>query len=256
MAEDSEEDHLHFELDNGDIKTNIYEGGFKTWECAIDLARIVADDTDPPSSTAGRGIHCIELGCGTALPSITLFQSALSSSPPRPIRFTLADYNHSVLRLATIPNLLLSWAKITKCEPLSSAEEDDLDITPALLEDFTSDLERRGTYIDAISGAWSEEFIRLVGASGTPITAYTLVLASETIYSPSTLCPFTELLLALLSRNAAGNSKALIAAKKVYFGVGGGVDEFLEILTSMGGAAQEVVAEDGQGVVRVVLEIA
>jgi len=191
---------------------------------------------------------------------MTLFQSALSSPRHNHIRFTLADYNHSVLRLATIPNLLLSWAKVTKREALPSANEDDLEITPALLEQFASDLQQRGIYIDAISGAWSEQFIHLLGNGTPPTTAYTLVLASETIYSPSTLRSFTTLLMSLLSRkgdsNNNNNSKALIAAKKVYFGVGGGVDEFLEILAEMSGAVREVAAEEGQGVGRVVLEVA
>ncbi len=66
--------------------------------------------------------------------------------------------------------------------------------------------------------------------------------------------------MSLLSRkgdsNNNNNSKALIAAKKVYFGVGGGVDEFLEILAEMSGAVREVAAEEGQGVGRVVLEVA
>jgi protein-histidine N-methyltransferase len=30
-------------LDNSDIKTNVYEGGFKTWECSYDLAKLLLD---------------------------------------------------------------------------------------------------------------------------------------------------------------------------------------------------------------------
>lgn len=30
-------------LDNSDIRTNVYEGGFKSWECSIDLARLLLD---------------------------------------------------------------------------------------------------------------------------------------------------------------------------------------------------------------------
>lgn len=30
-------------LDNSDIRTNIYEGGFKSWECSFDLARLLLD---------------------------------------------------------------------------------------------------------------------------------------------------------------------------------------------------------------------
>ena len=30
-------------LDESDIRTNIYEGGFKSWECAFDLAKMLLD---------------------------------------------------------------------------------------------------------------------------------------------------------------------------------------------------------------------
>ena len=50
--------------------------------------------------------------------------------------------------------------------------------------------------------------------------------------------------------------RALIAAKRVYFGVGGGVDEFLRVLGEMGGRGK-VVWETGpeSGVGRVILEV-
>jgi protein-histidine N-methyltransferase len=30
-------------LDNSDIRTNVYEGGFKSWECSFDLAKLLLD---------------------------------------------------------------------------------------------------------------------------------------------------------------------------------------------------------------------
>ena len=30
-------------LDNADIKTNVYEGGYKSWECSLDLAGVLLD---------------------------------------------------------------------------------------------------------------------------------------------------------------------------------------------------------------------
>lgn len=47
MAEDSVgQDHgeLIAGLEEGDLKPNFYEGGFKTWECALDLAKLVVDE--------------------------------------------------------------------------------------------------------------------------------------------------------------------------------------------------------------------
>lgn len=51
-----------------------------------------------------------------------------------------------------------------------------------------------------------------------------LVLASETIYSPEALSTFTEALIGILQRVRMG--KGMIAAKRMYFGVGGSVDAF------------------------------
>lgn len=86
----------------------------------------------------------------------------------------------------------------------------------------------------------------------------TLVLASETIYSPSSLGIFTKLVYDVLSEEDAigpGRREAFVAAKKVYFGVGGGVAEFEEELKRLGGKATTVLDVKGAGVGRVVLEV-
>lgn len=47
MVEDSAEEQnsdLIAGLEEGDITPNFYEGGFKTWECSIDLAELVASE--------------------------------------------------------------------------------------------------------------------------------------------------------------------------------------------------------------------
>lgn len=89
---------------------------------------------------------------------------------------------------------------------------------------------------------------------GTPTT---LVLASETIYSPRTLTLFIETLLGILQAAKDANETAigLVAAKRVYFGVGGGVDEFLRISKEKGGEAKLVWESEGSGVGRVILEV-
>lgn len=193
------------------------------------------------------------------------------------MHFTLADYNAHVLRLATIPNLLLTWAAATG---LLDSSDGDLDIDSALLESFTRDLQAKKIFVDAMSGAWGREFVRLVngldgiGAGGE--RGRMLVLASETIYAPESIGVFTETLLEFLSlpvgselpgpaRGSASNdaarpvgtARALVAAKRVYFGVGGGVDEFLTVLSGTDGGAREVWATEveGAGVGRVVLEV-
>ena len=76
---------------------------------------------------------------------------------------------------------------------------------------------------------------------------FDLILSSEGIYSPKSLPLFTSVLLACLGGNA------LVASKKVYFGVGGGVTEFLNELAKHNRSA-EVVWEGGQ-VARVILQV-
>lgn len=203
------------------------------------------------------------------MPSLAVFAQLLArpaptSSPQRKFYFTLADYNATVLRLVTLPNLLLTWrlnipqpsAVEGTGNPQASAtgeqddnDEQELDVDPALLDAFQDDLTRRGIIIDFVAGAWSPQFVDLALRSRAPSTendrpCRTLLLASETIYSPASLTAFSETLLELLRRSAPASmipkdafssspspkSKVLIAAKKVYFGVGGGIDEFLHVL--------------------------
>lgn len=72
MAEDGIDSNENAELisglEEGDIQTNVYEGGFKTWECAIDLAKLLATHEEEelfPSSGSGEGeppdIHIMEV---------------------------------------------------------------------------------------------------------------------------------------------------------------------------------------------------
>lgn len=66
----------------------------------------------------------------------------------------------------------------------------------------------------------------------------TLVLASETIYSPAALSTFTEALIGILKSVRIG--KGMVAAKRVYFGVGGSVDAFKVECREGGAVAYEV----------------
>lgn len=211
------------------------------------------------------------------------------SQSQRRTHFTFADYNAAVLRLVTLPNIILTWHAVvsTTSTPSTNADgrndaqqpynshEEELDITPELVEQFQSDLARRGISISFISGSWSPTFVDLVFSgllSGirdahAPRVTSTLILASETIYSPASLHAFSETLLDLLRRATSESvpeagtkvrSKAYVAAKKVYFGVGGGMDEFLAVLKNIARdevSVREVLDVTSGGVGRIVLEI-
>ncbi|KAL5424079.1 hypothetical protein PMIN04_003404 [Paraphaeosphaeria minitans] len=254
-------------LDDSDVRTNIYEGGYKTWECSLDLARFLMDrgprkDLDD----LVRVDHVVEMGCGTAVPSLLLFQYALREGLG--MYFTLTDYNADVLRLVTLPNLLLTWAgtldETTSREvfgeagspvafPNAEEENGDLYLTPTVLEAFKRRLTESGLTLTLLSGSWlpTETLLSLVPSSQE---MNTLVLASETIYSPTSLVAFTDAMVALMRRVKSG--KALVAAKRHYFGVGGSVDEFRQECGRKGCVAYEMEFEGLEaGVRRAICEV-
>ncbi|KAF2112105.1 hypothetical protein BDV96DRAFT_614424 [Lophiotrema nucula] len=254
-------------LENSDLQTNVYEGGYKTWECSIDLIRFLLDrgprkDLDD----LVRVHHVIEMGCGTALPTCLLFQYAIKNGLP--MSFTLTDYNVDVLRLATLPNLFLTWIStlgatespfsIDNKNPLAQEgvrmDTGDIEVTPELLSNFKTSLSSIGINLTLISGSWLPTPALLSLIPSVP-EQNTFILASETIYSPSSLAAFTEAMVELMKRVKSG--KAIVAAKRVYFGVGGSVDGFREECAKKGCVAYEMEFEglESQGVRRCLVEV-
>lgn len=256
----------HAGLDSSDLRTNIYEGGYKTWECSLDLVAFLLDrgprkDLDD----LVRVQHVLEMGCGSALPSLLLFQYALRNRLG--MYFTLMDYNADVLRLVTVPNLLLAWVgtlEAVQREPLGVAATEDsesgpeaqgeLEVTPQLLGAFRAALRELGVTLTLLSGSWTpvETLLELVPSSPE---LNTFILGSETIYSPASLVAFTEAMVALMARVKTG--KAIVAAKRVYFGVGGSVDGFREECSRRGCVAYEMEFEglESDGVRRCLVEV-
>lgn len=205
------------------------------------------------------------MGCGTALPSLVLFRHAIETEIA-PINFTFTDFNASVLRLVTVPNLLLTWTSTLPAtaspfseaspNPLVSSPTGELDITPELVGAFAKQLANIGQHVTLISGSWAPapQYLSLIEQDES---MNTLVLASETIYSPASLSTFTEALIGILKR--ARIAKAMVAAKRVYFGVGGSVDSFKIEAASRGAVAYEIdntgLDLDGSGVRRCLMEV-
>lgn len=155
------------------------------------------------------------------------------------INFTLCDYNESVIRLVSIPNLIVSWAKTVISNEqwieLQASEDsnipiasDELLLTEKLLEAFKSDLEFRNVSFSFISGSWGRKFMDvLIEHKATPLSN-TLILTAETIYQPDTLPVISETLIELIVDNKKNSYpvKCLLAAKDIYFGVGGSIVDF------------------------------
>ncbi|CUS23996.1 LAQU0S13e00958g1_1 [Lachancea quebecensis] len=220
---------------NEDVRRNVYEGGLKSWECSIDLV-------DALSADFGNGFSSgtiLELGCGTSLPSEYLFAELLKSNGHCNAKLILADYNDSVLRLVSIPNLIITWALLTLDEQkLITLQqggnetvpivEYELILTSELLKAFKEDIIARGISIRLVSGTWGRDLCALLSPELSQ-SKEVLILSSETIYHPETLPIVSELILELMRPTvdvSKATIKTLVAAKDIYFGVGGSVIEF------------------------------
>jgi protein-histidine N-methyltransferase len=187
------------------------------------------------------------------------------SEEVHPLVLILADYNPTVLYLVTLPNLILAWALQRRREsPLLEEAfnpDGELELTPEVLDAFRQSLSSSRITLSFLSGAWSLEFVDLLYRSGVPASlpgnTKTLLLGSETIYSPFALESFSSTLLSILQRErrerSSGDAKALIAAKRLYFGVGGSLDDFVDKMRGLG-ASVTTLFEETQGVHRGVVE--
>ncbi|KAH9888243.1 hypothetical protein F4778DRAFT_413806 [Xylariomycetidae sp. FL2044] len=254
-----------------DVKTGVYEGGFKSWESSVDLVKVLSTSS-PYTGPAGDdavapAVRVIELGCGTALPSLALFHWGLGtrkSGKDSMLSIILADYNPTVLQLVTLPNFILTWALHQRAETPTLTDafytEGEFEIAPSVIEAFQGFLSSRNISLRFFSGAWSPELVQLMSSSDftTPNTGAkrsTVILGAETIYSPFALSSFTSTIFSLMEAEKAQQNTAevLVGAKKLYFGVGGSLDDFVVKARELGAIVEQVREEtDGvrRGVVR------
>lgn len=144
----------------------------------------------------------------------------------------------------------------------------ELPITPELKSAFLASLGAHKISIRFFSGSWDTFDISNTGGK------YDIVLTSETIYQTESLPSLIKLmksvcgcsdrsLEALASSQLSLASKAdtsylcLVAAKVLYFGVGGGVSEFLNAVKDHGAAegGVETVWEHKLGVGRKIMRV-
>ncbi|KAI8468879.1 MAG: hypothetical protein J3K34DRAFT_294897 [Monoraphidium minutum] len=217
------------QLQTSDLVPGKYEGGFKLWEGAIDLAAYLAarhaltaaaiEGRQPPDGCSLAGLCVLELGCGHGLPGILCL---LAGSE---VHFQ--DYNPEVLAALTAPNAAANLGRL----PLGGT--------------------RRG--VRYFAGDWLAVG-SLLSSKGLD-ASYDLVLAAEAIYSPQGASRLLECIKQVLR---PPHGTALIAAKTHYFGVGGGTAGFAAAVAADG--ALEVsrvwVCEDGVSNKREILQLA
>ncbi|KAG6332339.1 hypothetical protein ID866_6749 [Astraeus odoratus] len=239
-------------LDNpSDLVPLVYEGGLKTWECSLDLVTYLSS-----VDVIATNSRVLEIGCGTAIPTLYILHNIFSSPVTEGSQFHihLQDYNTAVLQLVTIPNLILTWyhspaAQTFRSQDSKDKAEAELNITFELLTAFKESLKIYGINIRLFSGSW--DYFDL-GVSGGK---YNIVLTSETIYSPESLPTLVGLMRDSCVEDPE-NYLCLVAAKVVYFGVGGGVSEFIRCVEENDQRARvETVLEKKSGVGRKVMNI-
>lgn len=166
-----------------------------------------------------------------------------------------------------MPNFLLAWALAQQAhdpaiDAALSSVEGELEVTESVLKSFKNYLFSSGITLSFVSGGWCPDFIDLIydGPSKLPISGTidrTLVLGAETIYSPFALSSFTDTLLSILLRERDAQPSraavAIVAAKRLYFGVGGSLDDFGDKVRNLG-VTVSTMREETEGVRRGVVK--
>eukprot|EP01059_Diplonema_ambulator_P026315 TRINITY_DN4357_c0_g1_i1.p1 TRINITY_DN4357_c0_g1~~TRINITY_DN4357_c0_g1_i1.p1 ORF type:complete len:286 (+),score=85.94 TRINITY_DN4357_c0_g1_i1:734-1591(+) len=172
------------ELKHTDIINGVYEGGFKLWSCAGDLTKYMSENID----VAGKTV--VEAGCGHGVPGISALKLGAN-------KVVFQDYNKEVLKLLTVPNILMNMQG-----------------NPPTGDKLVANCE-------FWSGDWGE-----MAASPVPLSA-DIILTTDTLYTVHA----TKQLVKFISQYLAyPDGVAYVGSKTMYFGCGGGTTELQAVL--------------------------
>ena len=215
---------------HSDVVPSVYEGGYKLWECAVDLCRHLhrlKHSAAPPDCS-----RVLELGCGHGLCGLWALTEGSSGGGSELPHVTFHDLNPEVIDDLTAPTVALNLQK-HHTPPLQPSAA-------------VAELVQRASFL---SGDWSSPSL----LSLLPARSHSLVLTSDTLYHASSIPP----LLRLIQHTLAATGTALVASKRYYFGVGGGTVELTRRVERDGRMECEVVEviEDGQSNIREVVRL-
>lgn len=233
-------DTLNNILNTHDLVPNKYEGGLKVWELSIDLARFInsislLDDLDSYKSnninnlshlktiksflnsfkatqldlgTNKLELRILELGCGHALPSLSLIkcieENLDNDSVELDIIVYLQDFNEEIIENITFENV----KKYLEQHPDSS----------------NKNIKKIFKFI---YGDWRVMYENKI----LPRNYFDIILTSETIYNKNNYNYLLNIFKGCLIQNKS-TSLVLLAAKTYYFGCGGNLLEFLNVAKS------------------------
>ncbi|KAL5781364.1 hypothetical protein ACOSP7_006393 [Xanthoceras sorbifolium] len=228
-----------FGLPNSDLVPGVYEGGLKLWEGSLDLVEALHSEIQN-GRISFTGKRVLELGCGHGLPGIFACLEGAAATH-------FQDFNAEVLRCLTIPNVNVNITK--EFQPGETKETNSN--TEAEVRFFAGDWSQIHQLLPYVNDSEND----LNSSSGMdPTSGYDIILMAETIYSIAANQSLYGLIKKCLSRP---QGVVYMAAKKHYFGVGGGTRRFLSMVEKDGIMAASLVAEvtDGSSNVREVWKL-
>ena len=176
----------------------VYEGGLKVWECSVDLARFICE-----GEIEVNGKFVCELGCGVGLPGIAALNHGCNE-------LFFQDFDDYVLTNCTAPSLCCNRAMRQRKSP-------DFVISRNEIENVSYEFDN----LHFVSGDWQDcDFPRKVD----------LILTAETVYDVNNYSKLHD----LHDRLLAPHGMAFVASKAYYFGVGGGIHEWMKYCESKG----------------------
>lgn len=125
------------------------------------------------------------------------------------------------------------WTNLKRCnDPNISILADELLLTEQLLDAFYMDMERRKIQISYISESWGRKFNQLLySLMGDHNNKDILVITTENIYQQENVLLISETLIDIHGKFLDQNH-ILVAAKDIYFGVGGSILDFQKYLSN------------------------
>lgn len=186
---------LPFSLPNDqDIINEIYEGGFKVWECTTDLIDFFKNEKN---SSILKNAKILDVGCGQGILGILGLKYDADF-------ILFQDYNVEVLKYCALPNIKVNFEN-----------------------DWTSISKK----IAFVSGDWMtmhekiEKNMNEIPLNNEEIVipkVYDVLLMSEVIYRKENY----EKIAHVIVKNMKKEGVCFLASKVYYFGVGGSLPEF------------------------------
>uniref|UniRef100_T1J8C9 protein-histidine N-methyltransferase n=1 Tax=Strigamia maritima TaxID=126957 RepID=T1J8C9_STRMM len=199
---------------HSDLIAGKYEGGLKIWEGSVDLCQYLITNKVQFHSKS-----VLELGCGAGLPGLYALKKGASC-----VHFQ--DFNFDVLETMTTPNTILNTS----------------------IEHHPSLANKCKFY----AGDWLS-FLNHLTKRRKEETKYDIILTSETIYNPQYHKHLYNLMRSVIKPDGVAWIRYL-AAKAYYFGLGGGIQQFTQMVRQDGFFDSRTVWSTDEGLERNIIQ--